>query len=78
MLLEISNNFIAKLKQLPFLLQIWGHNKTAWQCNTWNKLQKQVTQILRFYIILVENIVQSCCSKQVLVHILKQTAYFFL
>ena len=78
MLLEINKNLLAKLKQLPFLLQIWGHNKTAWQCKTWNKLQKQVTQIVGFFIILVKNIVQSWGNKQVFVDILKQTAYFFL
>ena len=74
MLLEINNNFLAKLKWLPFLLQIWDHDKTAWQSNTWNKLQKQVPHIVGFFMILVKNIVQSLCNKQVLVHILKQTA----
>ena len=54
MLLEINKNLLAKLKQLPFLLQIWGHNKTAWQCNTWNKLQKLVTEIVGFFINLVK------------------------
>ena len=78
MLLEINKNLLAKLKQLPFLLQIWGHNKTVWQCNTWNKLQKQVTQIVGFFIIFVKNIVQIWGNKQVFVDILKQTAYFSL
>ena len=78
MLLEINNNLLAKLKQLAFLLQIWGHNKSAWQCNNWNKLQKKVTEIVGLFIILVKNIVQSWGNKQVFVDILKQTVYFFL
>ena len=73
---EVNNSLLATLKQPPFLFQKCGHNKTAWQCTNWNKLQKYVTKVVGFFIIFVENIVQSCWNEQGFVHILKQRAFF--
>ena len=48
---EINNSLLATLKELPFLMQKYGHNKTAWQWGNWIELQKYVTNFIGFLLI---------------------------
>ena len=53
-----------------------GLNKTALQWGNWKELQKYVVKIVGFFIIFVENIVQSCWNKHDFVYVLKHPAFF--